>query len=107
MAISANKVLLTGANGFLASHILQQLIAQNYHIVGTVRSEEKAQNVISLHPSWKEHITWVYIKDIGAAHAYDEVFQRGPFDYIIHTASPVDFSVTDFETQMIDPAVKG
>jgi nucleoside-diphosphate-sugar epimerase len=107
MATSASKVLLTGANGFLASHIVQELIKQGCHIVGTVRTEEKAQNVISLHPSWKDHITWVYIADIGAAHAYDEVFQAGPFNYIIHTASPVDFSVTDFEAQMIAPAVKG
>jgi nucleoside-diphosphate-sugar epimerase len=107
MATSAGKVLLTGANGFVASHIVQGLIARNYHIVGTVRSEKKAQDVIALHPSWKKHITWVYIADIGIAGAYNEVFKTGPFDYIIHNASPVDFTVTDFQRAMIDPAVIG
>jgi hypothetical protein len=105
--ISAGRVLLTGSNGFTASHIVQGLIARNYHIVGTVRSDKKAQDVIALHPSWKDHITWVCIADIGVADAYDEVFKDGPFDYIIHNASPVDFTVTDFQRSMIDPAVKG
>jgi nucleoside-diphosphate-sugar epimerase len=107
MSTSAGRVLLTGANGFVASHIVQGLIAQGYHVVGTVRSKAKAEEVVALHPSWKCHITWVYIADIGAANAYDEAFKTGPFDYIIHNASPVDFTVTDLQGQMIDPAVKG
>jgi nucleoside-diphosphate-sugar epimerase len=107
MSTSAGRVLLTGANGFVAAHIVQGLIAQGYHVVGTVRSKAKAEDVVALHPSWKRHITWVYIADIGAANAYDEAFRTGPFDYIIHNASPVDFTVTDLQGQMIDPAVKG
>jgi nucleoside-diphosphate-sugar epimerase len=107
MAASAGTVLLTGANGFVASHIVQGLIALNYHIVGTVRSEKKGQDVILLHPSWKNHITWVCIPDIGIAGVYDDVFKIGPFDYIIHNASPVDFTVTDLQRAMIDPAVIG
>jgi nucleoside-diphosphate-sugar epimerase len=107
MATSAGRVLLTGANGFVASHIVQGLIARNYHVVGTVRSEKKARDVIALHPSWKDHITWAYIADIGIADAYDEVFKIGPFDYIIHNASPVDFTITDFQGGMIDPAIIG
>jgi nucleoside-diphosphate-sugar epimerase len=107
MSNPTGKVLLTGANGFVASHIIQGLIAQDYHIVGTVRSERKAQAVIAVHPSWEDHITWAYIADIGATNAYEEVFQSGPFDYVIHNASPVDFTATDFQREMIDPAVKG
>ncbi|KAF2821714.1 NAD(P)-binding protein [Ophiobolus disseminans] len=107
MASSSGTVLLTGANGFVAAHIVQGLIERNYHIVGTVRSEKKAQDVIALHPSWKKHITWVYIADIGARGAYDDVFKTGPFDYIIHNASPVDFTVTDYQGAMVGPAVRG
>jgi nucleoside-diphosphate-sugar epimerase len=107
MAVSTGRVLLTGANGFVASHIVQGLIARNYHIVGTVRSEQKARDVIALHPSWKDHITWAYIADIGVTDVWEEVFKSGPFDYIIHNASPVDFTVKDFQLAMIDPAVKG
>ncbi|EAT90059.1 hypothetical protein HBI56_043960 [Parastagonospora nodorum] len=107
MAASTGRVLLTGANGFVASHIVQGLIKRNYHIVGTVRSEQKARDVIALHPSWKDHITWANIADIGVTDVWEEVFKSGPFDYIIHNASPVDFTVKDFQLAMIDPAVKG
>jgi nucleoside-diphosphate-sugar epimerase len=89
MVSPKGSVLLTGANGFVASHIVAGLIALEYHIVGTVRSEKKAQNVIALHPDWKQHITWAYISDIGLPSAFDEVFKNmGPFDYVIHNAYP-------------------
>jgi nucleoside-diphosphate-sugar epimerase len=108
MVSPKGRVLLTGANGFVASHIVAGLIALNYHIVGTVRSEKKAQSIIVLHPDWKSHITWTYISDIGLPNAFDEVFtSMGPFDYVIHNASPVDFTVSDFQKDMIDPAVRG
>jgi nucleoside-diphosphate-sugar epimerase len=108
MVSPQGRVLLTGANGFLASHIVAGLIEKNYHVVGTVRSEKKGQNVIELHPDWKSHITWAVIKDIGVPNAYEEVFKNmGPFDYVVHNASPVDFSVSDYQKDMIDPAVRG
>jgi nucleoside-diphosphate-sugar epimerase len=108
MVSSQGRVLLTGANGFLGCHIVAGLIAKDYQIVGTVRSEKKAQSVIALHPDWKSHITWAYIKDIGLPNAFDEAFNNmGPFDYVIHNASPLDFKVSDFKKDMIDPAVQG
>lgn len=47
--------------------------------------------------------------DLDAENAFDHVFKdaKTPFDYIIHTASPVTFTVTDFQKDLIDPAVKG
>tara|TARA_R110002003_G_scaffold2027_1_gene23869 strand:- start:3247 stop:3573 length:327 start_codon:yes stop_codon:yes gene_type:complete len=108
MVTPKGRVLLTGANGFLATHIVAGLISQNYSIVGTVRSPAKAHAIIALHPDWEPHITWTTIADISAPHAFDAVFRTaGPFDYVIHTASPVDFSVTDLQRDMIDPAVRG
>jgi nucleoside-diphosphate-sugar epimerase len=107
MAPPAGRVLLTGANGFVATHILKGLIDLNYHIVGTVRSIKKGEDVIAIHPEWKDSITWIKIENIGSPNAYDEAFKLGPYDYIIHNASPVDFTVTEFQRDMIDPAVKG
>jgi nucleoside-diphosphate-sugar epimerase len=107
MAPPTGRVLLTGANGFVATHIVKGLIDLNYHVVGTVRSIKKGEDVIAIHPEWKDNITWIKIENIGSPNAYDEAFTLGPYDYIIHNASPVDFSVTDFQRDMIDPAVKG
>lgn len=91
----AGNVLLTGANGFLASQVLSGLIERNYHVIATVRSAKKGQEIINLHPTWKDSITFAYIADIAAPNAYDEVLKDHTFDYIIHTASPVDFTITD------------
>lgn len=107
MAPPAGTVLLTGANGFVASHILAGLVERNYHIVATVRSEKKGQEIIKLHPEWESNITFVYIPDITTAGAYDEAFKIAKFDYIIHNASPLNFSATDIQEEIIRPAIEG
>lgn len=75
----------------------------------SVRTEAKAQQILALHPSWKSQLSFVYIADIVIEGVFDDVFLKAnqPFDYIIHTASPVNFAVTDFQTELIDPAVQG
>lgn len=34
----SSKVLVTGATGFIASHVIQELLNRGYSVVGTVRS---------------------------------------------------------------------
>ena len=84
-------------------------IQLDYQTTASVRSEAKAQEILDLHPSWKGKVTFVVVKDITPPGAFDEVFkqEKNGFDYIIHTASPVNFSVTDFQKDLIDPAVQG
>jgi nucleoside-diphosphate-sugar epimerase len=74
-----------------------------------LRSEAKAQEILELHPTWKDKVTFVFVKDIVTPGAFDDIFkqEKNGFDYIIHTASPVSFSVTDFQKELIDPAVQG
>lgn len=43
------KVLVTGANGFIAAHCVSHLLANNYTVVGTVRTSSKAHFVLSSH----------------------------------------------------------
>jgi nucleoside-diphosphate-sugar epimerase len=64
---------------------------------------------LHLHPQWKGKVTFVFVKDIASPGAFRDVFMQEKigFDYIIHTASPVNFSVTDFQKDLIDPAVQG
>ena len=107
MAVAAGRVLLTGANGFVASHIVSGLVERNYHVIATVRSEKKAQEIINLHPTWKPNIRFVYIPDITAVGAYDEAFGAGEFDYIIHNASPLNFGAKDIHEEIIRPDIEG
>ena len=105
-------VLLTGGNGFIASHILSQLISAGYAVTTTVRSTSKAQLLLSTHPEWENSIKFAYIPELTATNAFDGVFEKltdggGGFDYVIHTASPVAFVVQDVEKDLVEPAVKG
>ncbi|KAK9479866.1 hypothetical protein V1514DRAFT_219422 [Lipomyces japonicus] len=97
------KVLLTGSSGFIAGHILQVLISRNYTIIATVRSQAKADYLAKIYPN--AALSFVIVPDIVVADAFDEAVKG--VDYVIHTASPFHFQVTDPVVDLLDPAVKG
>ena len=40
--VTSAPVLVTGATGYVASHVVEQLLAKGYTVRGTVRNVEKA-----------------------------------------------------------------
>ncbi len=54
----SGKVLVTGATGFLASHIIHELLRRGYSVVGTVRSLDNKDKHAFLYefPQAKEHL---------------------------------------------------
>lgn len=107
--MSSQNVLLTGANGFVASHILSILVDDGYAVTATVRSQDKANEILRVHPDWKGKVIFVIVADFTSAKPFDDLFQSAtlPFDYVIHTASPLRFQVSDIQTEMIEPAELG
>jgi hypothetical protein len=78
-------------------------------VTASVRSDSKAQEILALHPSWKDQLSFVSVADVALKGVFDEVFSKAidGFNFVIHTASPVKFNVTDFQKDLIDPAVQG
>ncbi|OGM48275.1 NAD dependent epimerase/dehydratase [Aspergillus bombycis] len=111
MVANAKKqhVLLTGANGFIASHILSILLERGYAITATVRSQEKAAAIIRTHPSWEGRITFAIVPDFTGRKPFDELFRNAevPFTFVIHAASPVTLQADDMQKSVIEPAVLG
>ncbi|KAK9468408.1 hypothetical protein V1512DRAFT_235199 [Lipomyces arxii] len=97
------SVLLTGASGFIAAHVLKILIDRGYTVKATVRSQAKADYIKNQYPDAK--LSFSIVPDIAASGAFDEAVKG--VDYIVHTASPFHFKVTDPVKDMLDPAVKG
>ncbi|KAK9448668.1 uncharacterized protein V1518DRAFT_417864 [Limtongia smithiae] len=97
-------VLLTGASGFIAGWVLKYLLEKDYTVVATVRSQDKAEYLKSLYPA-DAKLSFVIVPDIAVEHAFDEAVKG--VDFIIHTASPFHFRVTDPEKDLLDPAMKG
>ncbi|ODQ68459.1 putative NADPH-dependent methylglyoxal reductase [Nadsonia fulvescens var. elongata DSM 6958] len=111
MAISEKlPVLLTGASGYLASHILDILLNHGYPVVATVRSEAKASFIANRHDSAQtsKQLQFAIVPDIVAVGAFDNVFLNHPDIYaVIHTASPFHSKIQDPIKDILDPAILG
>ncbi|CAG9983681.1 unnamed protein product, partial [Clonostachys byssicola] len=101
--MSKGTVLITGASGFLGSHIAARLIIQGYKIRATFRSDSKSQlfkNILG-----GNNVETCIVADITAPGAFMEAIVGA--DFVIHTASPFTFKVTDINKDLIQPAVEG
>ena len=71
------KVLITGANGFLGSHVVKLLIKKNYKIFATKR---ETSNLVRL-KSYEKKITFLEIDNL------DKYFSQNQFSLVIHCAT--------------------
>lgn len=108
---SENVVFISGATGFIAQHIVKLLIEAGYKTIGSVRSEEKGENLKSLLKSAglkSDLFSYVIVKDIGGKGAFDDALKAHPeVTIFLHTASPFTFEVNDVEKDLIKPAIEG
>jgi len=101
----AKTVLVTGASGFIAAHIVNPFLERGYNVRGTVRSESTAAKVKKTHSKYQDQLSFAIVPDIAAANAFDEAVKG--VDGIIHTASPFVLGATDFENDLFRPAING
>lgn len=101
--------LLTGANGFVAASVLDELIREGHSVVGQVRADSKAEEILATHPEYKDHFTHIVVADYTTEGTWDETFKTHDFDYVIHTAAPLldDPRNTDFDENFLKPSVSG
>ena len=69
-----STVLITGANGYIASHVADQVITAGYRVRGTVRSEAKGELMTEVYE--KRHgpgkFEAVVVPDMAVDHALDD-----------------------------------
>ncbi|KAK3172112.1 hypothetical protein OEA41_004197 [Lepraria neglecta] len=104
-----SRVLLTGGTGFIAAHVLDVLLERGHSVVTTVRSAQKGQTILDNHPKLpNDMLDFVIVEDIAQPGAFDKaVVSKPPFEFVIHTASPFHFNVTDTQKDLLDPAIIG
>jgi nucleoside-diphosphate-sugar epimerase len=105
----AKRILLTGANGFIGSHILDQLLAQGHSVHAIVRSESKSAQVSKDFPSPSPgKLDFGIVPDITSSGAFTHVITSSPpFDLVVHTASPFLYRAVSTNLEFLDPAIKG
>jgi nucleoside-diphosphate-sugar epimerase len=70
-------VLVTGVNGYIASHVADQLMEAGYRVRGTTRNLSKVQGLTA---HWKEkfgkdRIEFVTVEDMSHDGAFDEAIK--------------------------------
>jgi len=103
-AVQTGKVLVTGANGYIAVWLVKSLLEQGYSVRGTVRGASKGGYLKKIFSKYDDKLEIVEIDDITKDGAFDEAVKG--VDGIEHTASPFHMNA-DEPSDVIDPAVAG
>ncbi|CCC66898.1 hypothetical protein NCAS_0A03400 [Naumovozyma castellii] len=101
-------VFVSGATGYIALHVVDNLLKEGYSVIGSVRSQEKADHILKEFSN-DCNLTLEIVPDISALDAFDDVFKRHGKDIkvVIHTASPVVFDPKDLDKDLLIPAING
>jgi UDP-glucuronate decarboxylase len=94
----SDRVLVTGATGFLCSSIVRRLLKNGYRVWGLTRNRSKADALFGQHPLWTP-----IFQDV-----CDPLRLNVTFDYIVHGASPASPQYyQNFPVSVIKPNTLG
>ncbi|KAJ9298200.1 hypothetical protein DTO271G3_3805 [Paecilomyces variotii] len=101
--------LVTGANGFIASHIVQQLLENGHQVHATVRSiknEKKIKHLLDMQVQWPGKLT-LFEADLLKETSFDAATKDCSVVY--HVASPfiIESMIRDGRKEVVEPALKG
>ncbi|PPQ91972.1 LOW QUALITY PROTEIN: hypothetical protein CVT25_004547 [Psilocybe cyanescens] len=120
LPVTSARVLVTGANGYIAMWVIRTLLEQGYTVRGAVRSEEKGKHLKEYFSNYGDKVECfiILLRSAGRGQnamldAYEQCGQDGAFDEAVkgvdaieHTASPLPSSNPD-PNDTIKPAVQG
>ncbi|KAI4299243.1 hypothetical protein L6164_032720 [Bauhinia variegata] len=99
------KVCVVGGTGFVASHLVKQLLQKGYAVNTTVRHPDNPKKISHL----SELQSLGDLKIFGADLTDEEKFDApiAGCEIVFHVATPVNFASEDPENDMIKPAIQG
>ena len=103
-----SKVLVTGANGYLAGEIVRQLLELGHLVRGTVRGstddQERIGHLLRM-PGAEERLELVRIDSLEDESALMQALKD--VTLVLHTASPLGKGIENSEAGYVQPAVRG
>jgi nucleoside-diphosphate-sugar epimerase len=106
---SEQTILITGANSFVAGHVIKAALDKGYHVRGTVRSEASTTQVRATFASYGDKLSFAIVPDITKAELYEPAFANpsAPITGVFNVAAPFALKVDDNRRDLLDPAVGG
>ena len=107
----SNKIFVTGASGFIAKHILRDLLDAGYEVRGSLRTMNRADEVreallkhVKDHESVNNRLEIAEL-DLNRDDGWEAALQNTTA--LLHTASPFPLAQPKNEDDVIRPAVEG
>ena len=100
------KVLVTGATGYIGLHCIDQLLKQGYAVNGSVRSPDRKDEIydsLNKNNTPTDNLS-IYTFNLTDDEGWDEAMSG--CDYLLHVASPISLDAQE-EEYFVGPAVAG
>lgn len=100
----AKTVLVSGATGYIASHVIAQLLEAGHEVIGTVRNPDDAGRTAHLRAMPGAGRLRLAGADLSMPDPFGALMD---VDTVLHLASPYAINVADPQRDLVDPAVQG
>jgi|SRR5690242_4719893 len=103
--MSQSLIFITGATGFIGSHVVAQALAAGYKLRISVRKEAQIKGLSNLFSENAAQLDFVVIPDLTTPGAFSKALEG--VTYVFHLASPMPGKGVDFEKDYVKPSVQG
>ncbi|MEZ4251174.1 MAG: NAD-dependent epimerase/dehydratase family protein [Polyangiales bacterium] len=97
--------VVTGASGFIASHVVRELLQAGHRVRGTVRSLKRSESYAHLRALPGAERLELVEADLLDPAGWSAVVEGA--EVVLHTASPYVLDAKDPQKDLVEPAVKG
>lgn len=108
LSFMSQRIVITGATGFIAGHTIVQLIRQGYQVCGTLRNPSNAEPLRERLQRYDPQADWQQLELVTADLNHDLGWEVvAGCDAVLHMASPFPASMPADPDELITPAREG